>query len=136
MKILMKMMLLSTIAAVPLVSMAFAESSNKIMVQAEPGSNPSRMTYDKKVDIAINGNSIGEILEINQNSTPQAREVKLPTWNVGDSAKVNATFSSMDGTNGVSCSQSWPVKSTNSIGCTRIEIAYLASNDTCNLTCN
>jgi len=136
MKILMKMMLMATIIAVPLVSTAFAESSNKIMIQAEPGSNPSRVTYDKKVDIAINGASIGEKLEINQISTPQVRNVPLPTWNPGDSAKVDATFTNVDGTNGVSCSKSWPVKSTDSIDCTRIEISYLPSNNTCALTCN
>jgi len=135
MKMLVKIMLI-TMMAVPLVSMASATAPKQITLQVEPGSNPNRVNYDKIADITVNGTNIGEKVEITQNSTPQTRDLSLHELQTGETITVDAIFSNRDTSHAVTCSRSWPVVSENSIGCGPIEASYQAITDTCVLTCN
>ncbi|MBX4212159.1 hypothetical protein KW787_01740 [Candidatus Pacearchaeota archaeon] len=126
------------IAVVLLLSVSFVlATSSGILLQIKPRPVFTNASFEKEATVEFNGKHIGGHFVITENlSSTITRHVNLHNLDIGDNLSVDATLSNLDGSDAISCSATFPVRSENNLGCGPIEVFYLADTDSCSILCN
>ncbi|MBX4196018.1 hypothetical protein KW805_00315 [Candidatus Pacearchaeota archaeon] len=134
---ILKKITITTIIGILLGTALAVATSSGILLQIKPRPVFTNGSFEKEATVEFNGKHIGGHFVITENlSSTITRHVNLHNLNVGDNLTVDATLSNLDGSDLISCTQTFPVFGENNLRCGPIEVFYLADTDSCSILCN